>query len=100
MRGARRKEVLAQVVPPGQRQAGRVEREVDGERQVRPAGGGDRRAEAARDQVAAASADRAAEAERGGALDAGGLDLSHPSGDTRTFRLPPSSPVSDITYRL
>src|SRR5580704_2647289 len=64
---------LAQVEPPGQRQADGVEGEIDFERQKRAAGRGDRGAEAARDEVAADGADGADEAQRGGALDAGGL---------------------------
>src|ERR1041385_2396109 len=87
MDGARRNEAAAQVVPPGQRQAAGVEREVDAERQVRAAGRGDRCAETARDQVAAAGADRADEAERGGALDARRLDGSQTPGLARSLRL-------------
>src|SRR3974390_3362686 len=49
----RRRVALAQVVPPGERQAGGVEAEIDRQRELRTAGRGDRGAEAARDQVAA-----------------------------------------------
>src|SRR5215471_1809404 len=66
-----RRVALAQVVPPGEAEAGRVEGEVDHERQMRAPGDGNRCAEAARDQIAAAGADRADEAERGRAFDAG-----------------------------
>src|SRR3954447_4128974 len=64
---------LAQVKPPGQRQAARVEREIDDQRQLRSAGHGDRLAEAARDQIAAASPNGADEPKRCAALNAGGL---------------------------
>src|ERR1700726_2106995 len=77
---ARRHRTLAQIVPPCERQADRVERQIDFQRQLRTAGDGDRLAEAARDQVAAAGADRADETERGAALDAGGLQSECPAG--------------------
>src|SRR3954447_931053 len=59
-----------QVEPPGQREAGRVEAEIDRERELRPAGHGDRLAETGRDQITADGADRADEADRCTALDA------------------------------
>src|ERR1700736_6371336 len=81
-RRARRHRTLAQIVPPCERQADRVERQIDFQRQLRTAGDGDRLAEAARDQVAAAGADRADESERGTALDAGGPQGEGPAGFT------------------
>src|SRR3954465_9682883 len=62
-----------QVEPPGQREAGGVEAEIDRERERRTAGQRDRLAEAARDQIAADGADRADEADGRTALDARGL---------------------------
>ena len=67
-------------MPPGEREADRVERQVDFQRELRTTGEGDRFAEAARDQIAAAGADRADEAERSTALDAGGLQGERPAG--------------------
>src|SRR5580704_12716541 len=86
-RRALRQKALAQVIPPGQPDAGHVERQEDHQRQMRAAGGGDRGAEAARDQIAAAGADRADESERGGALDAGRLHGGRPAGFARALRL-------------
>src|SRR3954447_22754601 len=59
-----------QIEPPGQREAGGVEAEIDRERELRPAGQRDRLAEAGRDQIAADGADRTDEANRSTALDA------------------------------
>src|SRR5215471_897748 len=70
----------AQVEPPGEREACRVEDEVNHERKLRPAGHRDRLAEAARDQIAAASADRTDEAERCAALDRSNLQRGGASG--------------------
>src|ERR1700676_4740461 len=78
-RRARFRRALAQVEPPGHRQAGRVESKIDDQRQLRAAGDGNRLAEAARDQIAATSTDRADEAERGGALDAGSFQSQCPA---------------------
>src|SRR5690242_12516105 len=61
----------SQVEPPCERQADRVEREVDHQRELRTASQRNRLAEAARDQIAAAGADGPDEAERSAALDAG-----------------------------
>src|ERR1041385_1190571 len=61
----------SQVEPPRERQADRVEREADHQRELRAASQRNRLAEAARDQIAAAGADGPDEAERGAALDAG-----------------------------
>src|SRR5215469_3995608 len=80
VRGTRRTEAPAQVVPPGERQAGHVEGEEDRQREMRPASHGDRGAEAARDQITAAGTDRTDEAERGGGLDARRLERERPSG--------------------
>ena len=70
----------AQIEPPGDGKAGRVERQIDFQRELRTAGDGDRLAEATRDQIAATGADRADEAERCAALDAGGLQGQRPAG--------------------
>src|ERR1700687_307943 len=79
-RRTRRHGALAQVEPPGERQADRVERQVDFQRELRTTGDGDRLAEAARDQVAAAGADRPDESERRTTLDAGDLQGERPAG--------------------
>src|ERR1700732_5265517 len=85
-RGARRI-APAQVETPRQSEAGRVECQVDDQRQMRTAGHGNRRAEAARDQVAAAGTDRADESERGTAFDAGRLQGERAAVVARCFRL-------------
>src|ERR1700676_2373281 len=87
-RYARRRRTPAQVVPPGEREADRVERQVDFQRELRTTGDGDRFAEAARAQIAAAGADRADEAERGTTLDAGGLQGERPAGFAGASRFP------------
>src|ERR1022692_3111941 len=79
-RRTRRYGALAQVEPPGERQADRVERQVDFQRELRTTGDGDRLAEAARDQIAAARADRADESKRSPTLDAGGLQGERAAG--------------------
>src|ERR1700692_2796694 len=79
-RHARLRRTPAQVEPPGEREAGRVEHQIDLQRQLRTPGDGDRLAGAAWDQVAAAGADRADESERGTALDAGCLQGQRPAG--------------------
>src|SRR5579883_1858304 len=87
MGGARRQEALAQIKPPGEREARRIEREVDAERERRAAGRGDRGAEAARNEVAATGADRADEAERGAAGDACRLERTGAGGLARALGL-------------
>src|SRR5947209_11061906 len=62
-----------QVEPPGEPEAGAVEHQEDGERELRPARHGDRLAETTRDQIAADGTDRADEADGRTALDARGL---------------------------
>src|SRR5271156_1533575 len=79
---------LAQVEPPGERQAGCVEAEIDDERELRTAGDGDRLAEAARDQIAAAGTDGADEAECSPALDARRLQRRRAAGLALAPRLP------------
>src|SRR6267378_8701554 len=69
-----------QVEPPGQREAGGIEREIDHQCELRAAGDRDRLAEATRDQIAAAGADRADEAQRRTALDTGRLQGSRTAG--------------------
>src|SRR5437868_15467637 len=73
-----------QVIDPGERETDRVERQIDEERELRPAGQSDRLTEAARDQIAAAGADRADEAKRGAALDAGCLHRKRAARFART----------------
>src|ERR1700756_5069942 len=63
-RRARGLRALAQVEPPGEAEADRVEAEIDRQRELRPAGHRDRLAEAERDQEAADRADGADEAYR------------------------------------
>src|SRR5258707_1026840 len=84
---ALRKKALAQVVPPREREAGGVERQVDDERQMRATGGGNRRAEAARDQIAAAGADCPDKSECGGSFDAGSPQGERTAGIAGTFCL-------------
>src|SRR5258708_32449691 len=86
-RYARLGRALAQVVEPGEREARRVEPEIDDQGELRAAGERDRLAEPARDQVAAARADRANEAERCAALDAGILQRERAAGFARALRL-------------
>src|SRR5215831_7287287 len=80
-------ETLAEVIPPGERNAGLIEAEKNFQRHVRAAGDGDRGTEAARDQVAAAGADCADESQCGGGLDSGRLHREHPADLARTLRL-------------
>src|ERR1700726_1987638 len=87
-RYARRRRTPAQVMPPGEREADRVERQVDFQRELRTTGDGDRLAEAARDQIAAARADRADESKRSPALDAGGLQGERAAGFAGASRFP------------
>src|ERR1700729_3504858 len=91
-RYAPRRRTPAQVMPPGQREADRVECQVDFQRELRTTGDGDRLAEAARDQIAAARADRADESKRSPALDAGGLQGEARARLRRSPALPEVSP--------
>src|SRR5215471_12529167 len=68
------KRFSTQVEPPREREAARVERQVDGKSELRAAGKGDRLAKSAGDQIPATCSDRADESERGTCLDAGSLE--------------------------
>ena len=79
---------VPQVVPPGKRHAGDVERQEDLQRQVGSAGGGNRGAEAAWDQVSATGSNRRCEAEHRGTLDTGRLEGQRPGRVAQALCLP------------
>src|SRR5262245_19745316 len=84
----RRKKALAQIVPPGERKTGHVERQIDFQCEMRSPGGGNRRAESARDQIATAGTDRTDKSERSGAFNSGRIHSECPIGFARALRFP------------
>src|SRR5690348_7173665 len=83
----RDEKAFAQVVPPGQRNAGQVEEKENCERQMRTAGCRNGGAEAARNQISPAGTYRADESERGGGLEARVLERARSSKLAFLFRL-------------